>query len=72
MVKVDEMCGFCEEEHEYDLSLGMIQKCKGCGEYIVLCSVCNSDEADCKNCKYAKEAEELRNKERKNERKNIS
>lgn len=50
-----EWCPYCGEDVEIS-STGMTQ-CK-CGKWLVPCSMCNMDNADCENCVSSKMAEE--------------
>lgn len=50
-----EWCPYCEEDVEIP-SIGMTQ-CK-CGKWLIPCSMCNMENADCDNCISAKIAEE--------------
>lgn len=50
--KTFELCDICEEETEIDENGG---NCKGCGKYLLPCSICYTDETNCNNCKYKKE-----------------
>lgn len=58
-----ETCPFCGEEHRYKIGDGMVQKCKGCGESIVLCSICPNNYSGCEDCEYNKKAQEIQETE---------
>ena len=41
----------------------MVQKCKGCGESIVLCAICPKGCSGCEDCEYNKKAQEIQEAE---------
>lgn len=46
---VYEICPVCGEEVKLKAEM-KIQKCPSCGNQILPCSLCDSDECDCSNC----------------------
>ena len=64
MIKGTELCPYCDEESNYKVKNGvMIARCRKCGKYIVLCSICPTDYCGCGDCKYEKEAKRLNGEE---------
>lgn len=64
MVDGYELCPHCWNETEYEVEEGvMIARCKECGKYLVLCSICPTDCWGCGDCKYEKEAKRLNGEE---------
>ena len=60
MIKVTELCPHCWEDSDYKVKSGvMITRCKKCGKYIVLCSMCPTDCYGCGICEYVQEAKKF-------------
>lgn len=48
---VVEVCPYCWKEDEYSIESNRVT-CSGCGNSILLCSLCDMDEVDCNNCEF--------------------
>jgi predicted RNA-binding Zn-ribbon protein involved in translation (DUF1610 family) len=55
-----EWCQHCETEVEISTEM-IIQRCPNCGKYIIPCSMCDCDYADCSKCELSKICETKNN-----------
>lgn len=60
-----ELCPHCGAENTYanaEIGESMVEKCRGCGRWIVLCDRCE-DHTRCEECEWCKVAESKNRKE---------